>query len=133
MNLRHKKQRINGAVQLGVSWGGTTTVSGAEPEERERPMSWEGELSEDEDDEDDGEDVGRHSPGTTHLGGGVVLIRPGNSPMLVERDDGANSPISLTMTPGGNSKVGGRSFRGGGLAWIFPSCHVECLVAFQRV
>ncbi|KAM7298683.1 nuclear hormone receptor FTZ-F1 beta [Ixodes scapularis] len=107
VNLRHKKQRMNGAVQLGVSWGGATSAaaaaSGADSEERERPMSWEGELSEDEEDEDGGgEDAGGR--GATHLGGGVVLIRPGNSPMLVERDDGANSPISLTTTPCGNSK-----------------------------
>lgn len=90
VHLRPKKQRVNGASQPGVTWGDT--------EERERPMSWEGELS-DEDDDDDGE-ARVAQPAT----GGV---RPGNSPMLVERDEGATSPISLTVSSATDSKGNG--------------------------
>lgn len=90
VHLRPKKQRVNGASQPGVTWGDT--------EERERPMSWEGELS-DEDDDDDGEaQVAQPTPGG---------VRPGNSPMLVERDEGATSPISLTVSAAPDSKGNG--------------------------
>lgn len=98
VNLRHKKQRINGAAQLGITWAGTAAggQGGDQSEERERPMSWEGELSEDEEEEDGEQD---HQ-------GGILVLRPGNSPMLVERDEGASSPISLTTTPGDSKSKG---------------------------
>uniref|UniRef100_A0A2R5L5J4 Putative nuclear hormone receptor ftz-f1 beta n=1 Tax=Ornithodoros turicata TaxID=34597 RepID=A0A2R5L5J4_9ACAR len=69
VNLRHKKQRVN-----GTGWG-------PEPEDRERPMSWEGELS----------DTDEPPAGAAHKS------RAPHSPMVVERDERA-SPVSLAAT-----------------------------------
>lgn len=74
VNLRHKKQRVNGA-----SWG-------PEADDRERPMSWEGELS----DDDEGGEPPPLSSSARHS-------KAPHSPMLVERDTG--SPVSLAVTP----------------------------------
>lgn len=100
VHLRPKKQRVNGASQPGVTWGDNT-------EERERPMSWEGELSDDDEDDDSGAQAVQQSPAAA--ASGVVVVRPGNSPMLVERDDGTTSPISLTVSSGPDSKGNGTS------------------------